>query len=184
MKKKNWIGTAAATIASALLLTLWYVLGFNYVDAPLDLIISIIWWVVLAASVAGIAYAEQKRRRAMRTLFIGESMMFNPERGLVEIGEADVLDEAAMLLDDLEYGFATEEMTGHVRPLVEAIVYTDKFNLEDGVWEGEVRFTETPDAEPVAFEDRAQLEYLLRIGAAIPTGAPPVIPAYPAAAMA
>lgn len=184
MKKKNWIVAAIATVASVLLLCLWYVLGFNYVDAPLDLVISIIWWIVLAASVAAIVRTEKKRRAAMRTLFVGESMMFNPGRGLVELGEQNVLDAAAEVLDGLEYGFATEDMTGHIRPQVDCIVYTDEFDLEDDVWKGEVLFTEQPDADPVPFDSRAQLAHLLRCGASAVAWEPTVVPAYSAPALA
>lgn len=183
MKKKNWILTAVATIASILLLTLWYVLGFNHVDSPLDLVISIIWWIALGVSVYAITKAERKRREAMRTLFVGEGMMFNPERGLVYTGDEDMLDAAAELIDNLEYGFSTENMTGHIRPNIDSIIYTTKFDADDDVWEGEVKMVADMDSDPIQFKNRLELAMLMQNGF-ITSACSPVIPAYPIPAMA
>ena len=54
MKKSNVIVFAIAAVLSIFLLWLWYFLGFNQIDSPLDLIISIIWWVVIVALIAGV----------------------------------------------------------------------------------------------------------------------------------
>ena len=53
MKKSNWIGLAIAVLVDVFLLWLWFFLGFNQVDSPLDLVISIIWLVVIVAVVVG-----------------------------------------------------------------------------------------------------------------------------------
>ena len=62
MKKNNYIVIALAVLVGAFLLFLWYYLGFNRIDNPLDLVISILWWVVDALVVAGILHFEKKRQ--------------------------------------------------------------------------------------------------------------------------
>ena len=42
MKKSNVLITAVIVVVSAFLLWLWYNLGFNHVDSPLDLVLSVV----------------------------------------------------------------------------------------------------------------------------------------------
>ena len=46
MKKSNVIVFVLLALASAFFLWLWYFLGLNRVDEPLDLVLSIVWWLV------------------------------------------------------------------------------------------------------------------------------------------
>ena len=62
MKKSNVIIFVLLAIASAFLLWLWYCLGLNKVDEPLDLVLSILWWIVIIASIVIVAKMEQIRR--------------------------------------------------------------------------------------------------------------------------
>ena len=55
MKKSNIIITAVAAIASIFLLWLWYFLGFNEVDSPTDLVVSVAWWAVVIGGAALVA---------------------------------------------------------------------------------------------------------------------------------
>ena len=48
MKKSNVIVTAIIVVLSAFLLWLWYSLGLNTVDQPLDLVVSVVWWALVA----------------------------------------------------------------------------------------------------------------------------------------
>ena len=79
MRKSNWLVATLAVVASAALLWAWFALGFNHVDDPLDLIVAILWWVVVAAVVGAILWAESKRRQKMRLAFVGEGIIYNPE---------------------------------------------------------------------------------------------------------
>ena len=45
MRKSNYLVLGAAAVVAALLLVLWYHLGFNRIDSPLDLVLAIVWWV-------------------------------------------------------------------------------------------------------------------------------------------
>ena len=43
MRKSNDLVLGAAAVVAALLLVLWYHLGFNRIDSPLDLVLAIVW---------------------------------------------------------------------------------------------------------------------------------------------
>ncbi|MCI8425843.1 MAG: hypothetical protein HFJ72_09360, partial [Adlercreutzia sp.] len=58
MRKSNWLVTAIAAVAAGVLLWVWFALGFNHVDDPLDLIVAVAWWAVVAAVIGGIYWAE------------------------------------------------------------------------------------------------------------------------------
>ena len=45
MKKSNVIVLAVAALVAAFLLFLWYYLGFNRIDNPFDLVLTICWWI-------------------------------------------------------------------------------------------------------------------------------------------
>lgn len=42
MRKSNWLVAVMAALSCAVLLGLWFQLGFNHVDDPLDLVIAIV----------------------------------------------------------------------------------------------------------------------------------------------
>ena len=82
MKKSNVIITVVLAVVSAFLLWLWYWLGFNEVDSPLDLVVSVVWWAVIAAGVVLVYRSEQKRRRQVRTVYLADGRYYNSEAGL------------------------------------------------------------------------------------------------------
>ena len=57
MKKSNVIVFVLLALASAFFLWLWYFLGLNRVDEPLDLVLSIVWWLGIAVASAVIGFA-------------------------------------------------------------------------------------------------------------------------------
>lgn len=70
MKKSNWLIVGLLVVASVIFLAMWYALGFNLIDDPLDLIVSIVWWVVIIAICLLIQWSENKRRRSIRTTLL------------------------------------------------------------------------------------------------------------------
>lgn len=54
MKKSNVIVLAVAALVAAFLLFLWYYLGFNHIDSPFDLVLTVVWWLGIALIVGGI----------------------------------------------------------------------------------------------------------------------------------
>ena len=67
MRKSNYLVLGAAAVVAALLLVLWYHLGFNRIDSPLDLTLAIVWWVGIVVIAAILVRFEERRRRSRCT---------------------------------------------------------------------------------------------------------------------
>jgi len=65
MKKNNWIIFGILTAASVFFLAMWYVLDFHLIDSPTDLVITIVWWLVIAGCIALIHQVEKKRQEKL-----------------------------------------------------------------------------------------------------------------------
>ena len=149
MKKSNVIIFVLLALASAFFLWLWYFLGLNRVDEPLDLVLSVVWWAVIAVAIAVIVKMERTRRRRVRTVYVGESAAFNSERGMVAIeGSRPMPEVIAGILLDLKYDFSREEFPDKDRFPVRYFVRTKQFEAEKrdgdgGAGEG------SPQAEPI-----------------------------------
>ncbi|WP_165248922.1 hypothetical protein [Adlercreutzia sp. ZJ141] len=131
MKKSNVVVFALLVLLSAFLLWLWYYLGFNRVDNPFDLVLSIIWWVVIALSIVVIVRLEQVRRRRIRTVYVGDRSAFNSEKGLLLLDAAfPVQDSVAAVLDDLKYNFTREDFPEPDDFQPRYFIRTDKFEAE------------------------------------------------------
>lgn len=50
MRKSNWIIAAVLLLASVAFLWIWHALQFDLVDNPLDIVVTVVWWVVIAAA--------------------------------------------------------------------------------------------------------------------------------------
>lgn len=85
MKKSNWLIAGLLVVASVIFLAMWYVMGFNLIDDPLDLVISIVWWVVIIAICLLIQWSENKRQRSIRTTLLAPGVLYNPEVGVVQV---------------------------------------------------------------------------------------------------
>ena len=144
MKKSNWIGLAIAVLVDVFLLWLWFFLGFNQVDSPLDLVISIIWLVVIVAVVVGVNRLERQREKRLRTIYVSPTAVFNKERGLVSLGSAAVAPGVMeRILKDMEYGFDLKEMPKPEEFDCRYVVQTDEYKAAGGesgepTWKGTV----------------------------------------------
>ena len=133
MKKSNWIGLAIAVLVDVFLLWLWFFLGFNQVDSPLDLVISIIWLVVIVAVVVGVNRLERQREKRLRTIYVSPTAVFNKERGLVSLGSAAVAPGVMeRILKDMEYGFDLKEMPKPEEFDCRYVVQTDEYKAAGG----------------------------------------------------
>lgn len=111
MKKSNWLIAGLLVVASVIFLAMWYVLGFNLIDDPLDLIVSIVWWVVIIAVCLLIQWSENKRQRSIRTTLLAPGVLYNPEVGVVEVAPGQTHAQTLeRILSNLTYGFDTEKM--------------------------------------------------------------------------
>ena len=174
MKKANWIITAIIVAASILFLGLWYYLKFDLVDNPLDLALTLGWWVLVLGGCAWIHKSEKKRQEKLRTAYVGQGVLFNPEAGLLNTSMApSQVDELQKILEGLKYPFSLKEFPNTRALSLDYIVRTTKFKPEaqNGArpeWEGEVAFVHHPEKAPVPFRSKRELS---RILGAMPTAA-------------
>lgn len=179
MKKSNWIVYIVALLISAFLLWLWFFLGFNHVDAPLDLVLSIIWWALIALACYGIHRVEKKRRERLRTCYLTKSLLYNGEAGTRALPSSepdDVVDVMRDVISNLEYGFdiqaRPEDANGRQLPFA-YVVRSKKFKADNDVeshqrsdegieWEGEVVVTTRPNSNPIPFDSPQKLREILR----------------------
>lgn len=144
MKKSNWIGLAIAVLVDVFLLWLWFFLGFNRIDSPLDLVISIIWLVAIVAVAAAVNRLERQREKRLRTIYVSSTAIFNKERGLVSLGSAAAAPSVMeRILRDMEYGFDLKEMPKPEEFNCRYVVQTDEYKATGGeggepTWKGTV----------------------------------------------
>lgn len=138
MKKSNWLLFGLAALVAAFLVYLWAHLGFYRVDNPLDIVLGIIWWVVIALLAFFIAKNEKERQRRVRTIYVGEGKLYNSEAGEVELEEDDTVAQAAgELLSGLKYGFERNELSDEAN--VTYVIESDEFKAGDEpTWKGRV----------------------------------------------
>lgn len=148
MKKSNVIVFVLLALASAFFLWLWFFLGLNQVDEPLDLVLSIVWWAVIVVAIAVIVKMERTRRQRVRTVYVGDQATFNSERGLAAIEGSQPMPEViAGILQNLKYDFSREDFPDKDRFTVKYFVRTKQFDAE-----------EKQDAESAEVEERASAD--------------------------
>lgn len=146
MRKGNWIIIAILVIASIVFLAMWYMQGFNLIDNPFDLVITIVWWVVIVGVCVAISWAESRRRRSIRTAFVAPGVVYNIESGVVRVDDgSDYVDVLQNVLSNLKYGYDKGNVTDDKRIRFKYIVRTDKFANDGNTWVGEVVKVSNPD---------------------------------------
>lgn len=164
MKKFNMLALAIAALASVVLLVLWFVLGFNHIDAPLDFVIAVLWWLLITGVAYGIVRTEQQRRERIRTVYVADNEMFNPEWGsIARPADASALVRAAEeTVRGLKYGFSLHKLPEEdERPCFTHVIRTFEYDEDNDEWSGEVVFASDSQRRPYRFEDRAQLAFAL-----------------------
>lgn len=161
MRKSNWIIIAILVAASVLFLWMWHALQFDLVDNPLDLLVTVVWWIVIIAACVSIHFAEKKRQERIRTLFLAPGLIYNSEAGVIRLtGDADLVDEMARVLDSLQYGFDLAELPANSRVRFQRIVRSARFADHGAIWEGELVEVARPD-KPKPFRSREDLAALM-----------------------
>ena len=130
MRKSNYAVLGIAAVVAALLLALWYYLGFNSIDNPLDLVIAIVWWVAIVAVAVIISRVEQRRRRQIRTMYLSPNALYNSERGMVGFGDATAVETMQQVLEELKYGFDTKDVPDEKKFKFEYVVQTDEYKAD------------------------------------------------------
>lgn len=131
MKKNNIIVLAISAVAAAFLLWLWFYLGFNRIDNPLDLVLAIVWWVVVAALVVLINYLERKRQRQIRTIYVSPTALYNSEKGIVALKEASSVEAMEGILQQLEYNFDKADLPSKKTFDYRFVVQTNEYKEKD-----------------------------------------------------
>ncbi len=131
MKKNNIIVLAISAVAAAFLLWLWFYLGFNHIDNPLDLVLAIVWWVVIAALVVLISYMERKRQRQIRTIYVSPTALYNSEKGIVALKEASSVEAMEGILQQLEYNFDKQDLPSKKTFDYRFVVQTNEYKEND-----------------------------------------------------
>lgn len=132
MRKSNYLVLGAAAVVAALLLVLWYHLGFNRIDSPFDLTLAIVWWVGIVAIAAILVRFEERRRRQVRTLYVSPKSLYSSELGMVGIGEAGAVETMRGMLGQLKYGFDSKGLPDRKKFDYRFVVRTDEFKERDG----------------------------------------------------
>ncbi len=164
MKTNNYIVLGISAVAAAFLLFLWYVLGFNHVDNPLDLVLAIIWWIGIVALVLLIRHVENSRKRQIRTVYVSPTALYNSERGMV--GLNGTTDIAAMrdILNNLEYNFEKNDLPDSSKFDYRYVVQTDEFKDSDDepTWKGTViKVDRQKGNAEISFESEQELREAL-----------------------
>lgn len=154
MKKSNIIVLAVAAAVSVFLLALWFILGFNHVDSPVDPLVTLVWWIVIVAAVLIINKVESARRQRIRSVYVGEGQLFNSELGLVSAQPGtSLVGNVASIVESLDYGFDKQDFPEEdqftPRLLVRTTEYKREYDSSDEqsrdrqqrlTWKGEVVF--------------------------------------------
>jgi len=158
MKTNNVIVSVLLVLVSIFLLWFWYYLGFNKIDTPLDLVLSIIWWLMIAGFIFAIIQVEKRRKERIRTLYLSDNAVFNSEIGMRYFEHpTQRVDLMWDILDDLDYDFSTRKLPKRSEFLARYLIKTSK--LKDDDWEGEVVTVQTK--REVKFESKEELFNIL-----------------------
>ncbi len=168
MKTNNYIALAISAIAAAILLFLWYYLGFNHIDDPFDLVLAIIWWIGIVVIAAVIIKLESNRREAIRTVYVSSTALFNAERGVVGLADKQAIDVIQELIANLEYGFNKQDLPEKAKFDYRYVVETSEFKKADSgehqesTWKGTVTKIDRQNGNTeISFDNKEQLRAAL-----------------------
>lgn len=156
MKKSNVIMAVILAVLSAVALGAWYGLGLNKVDEPLDLVVSVIWWVVIVAGIAIVTRMESTRRELVRNVYVADGRIYNSEAGTRSVtAGSSVADSIAAVLASLSYDISKsgEGSDAAKRGNYRYVVRT--FDYDESNWNGEVVVVATGNTVP--FSSKAEL---------------------------
>lgn len=161
MRKSNWLIIGILAVASVIYLVAWYVMGLDKVDAPFDLVVTVVWWVVIVAVCLLINWSENKRRRSIRTSFLAPGLIYNPEAGIVRVDSTQPYTPALQqVLGNLDYDFDDKEVNNDQRIRFTYIVRSDKFSDGGNTWTGEVVKVSNPN-DIQYFQNKRELARLI-----------------------
>lgn len=159
MKKNNWIVYGLCLVASIVLLFFWYLLGLNKIDQPLDLVIAMIWWALIVVAIVLVIVLENKRKKRIRTVYVGKDFVYNNEKGVKNFSGRDQLMEAmGEILSNLQYSFKNVGLSDEEKDKIQYVVRTTNYGRD--TWKGSVLSCKTK--EETSFDDKMQLSVILQ----------------------
>ena len=161
MKKSNWL-IAGLLVMLPLSSWLWYVLGFNHRrSARSDRIHCLVGRD--HCRLPAYQWSENKRQRSIRTTLLTPGVLYNPEVGVVEVAPGQTHAQTLeRILNNLTYGFDTEENANEQHIRFKQIVRSKKFANDGDTWTGEVVDVANPN-QVRYFQNKAELARLIDV---------------------
>lgn len=140
MRTSNAIIFGVLIALSVALLALYFYLGFNKIGGIGDIVLSVLWWALIAGLIFAITRVEQHRRRQLRTIYVSPTAIYNPEQGVIACSNpAERVERIYQMLSGMNYGFAKQELPATHNFDCRYVVRTDEFKQgEAPVWNGSV----------------------------------------------
>lgn len=158
MKKSNIIVFLALTLASIILLWQWYSLGYNHVDNPVYIAITVLWLIVIVAGIIIIVLVERNRCQRIKHVYISDELIFNYEKGSFPYNDsAELLSRVEQVLEELNYSFRQHDFPNEYAFPIRHIIRTKNFDKDR--WTGEVYSVHT-DVQ-TDFSDKEELFKIL-----------------------
>ena len=164
MRTSNAIVFGVLIALSVALLVLYFYLGFNQIGGIGDILLSVLWWALIAGLIYAITRVEANRRRQMRTIYVSPTAIYNPEHGVIACSNpSERVDRIYQMLSDMRYGFSKQELPANGVFDCRYVVRTDEFKQgATPVWNGSVvRVDRTYGNREKSFDTRQTLSTML-----------------------
>lgn len=171
MKTNNWIVYSCMFVCSLILLIVWYTFGFNLVDSPFDFYLTFVWWVLIALAIFIVIRVEEARKRRIRTVYVSNEALFNPEKGVIPCKDkTTIANQAETTITSLKYNFESKDLPNKDKFPISCIIRTSEFkenknasqsqaSTDTTTWKGQVVLPYSKEERP--FEDKTQLIQIL-----------------------
>lgn len=140
MRTSNAIIFGVLIALSVALLALYFYLGFHKVGGIGYILLSVVWWGLIAGLIFGISRVEANRRRQLRTFYVSPTAIYNPECGVIACNNPNErADRIYQMLATMRYGFTKHDLPQNQPFDCRYVVRTDEFKQGDvPVWNGSV----------------------------------------------
>lgn len=133
--KQNHIMIWAVGITGGLaLFAIWSGVGLYHAPGPLGFGLAVLLGAGLAFTALLVARAEVRRRRQVRTVYVGDSHLFNCELGLVPLKDGVALQDAlADAMEQLHYSFRVHDFPNDDQFCPRFVVHTQGYKASEPV---------------------------------------------------
>jgi len=154
MRKNNWVIAILAVLVAVAFVIAWYMLKFNKIDNPLDLVLGIVVVAFVIAMGIVLNRMEQKRREILRTMYVSGPVCYNKIGGCTPFTSIpELIEHTSQVLNGMDY--RADLVTEPVGFIPAFSIATDEFDAENEKWTGNVKDEKTGVSNP--FSDKAAL---------------------------